>query len=86
MELMTVFYRKRDLVIDAICEGEQDYSFYGELEPYDAEMIYGILYVPSDVFIIRNKRGFYLEYNEDGELELKIQPVFKEKLEQYISG
>lgn len=84
MDIMTVFYRKRDLFIDAICDGEQDYSFYGDLDPVDAEYIYGILYVPSDIFIIKNKKYFYLEENKAGELELKIQDSFKEKLKQFI--
>lgn len=84
MKQMTIFYKKRDLSIDSICEGVQDYGFYGDLHPDDAEMIYGILLVPSDRFVIKNRQGFYLEKNKQGEIELKIKEDFKQTLEKYL--
>ena len=84
MDVMTIFYKKRDLEIDSLCEGRQDYSFYADLHPDDAEMIYGILYVPNDRFVIKNRKGFYLEKNKQGEIELKVKEDFKRTLEKYL--
>lgn len=84
MEKMTIFYRKRTLEIDALCEGEQDLRFYGQ-DVEDMEMIYGFIVVDHDVVLLRNNQGFCLERNESGEVVVKIKDEFRESLMKYIT-
>lgn len=80
---MTIFYKKRNLLIDAVCEGVQDLTYYGG-EVEDMELIYGYIIVEHDKFILKNNKGFYLDKDENGNLSLKIKSEFKEQLSSYI--
>ena len=52
-KVMTVFYRKRDKFICAICTGTPSYSVLANgLDDIDAELVYGKITVPYDNYII----------------------------------
>jgi hypothetical protein len=80
---MTIFYRLRNLEISDTCTGVQSFRYFGEnIEDY--EMIYGRLVLDYDVFILRNTQDFYLEKNENGEVQLKMKLEFQESLKKYL--
>lgn len=81
---ITIFYKKRNLEMDAICENVQDLSFYSDMDLEDAEMVYGCLVVDGDKFIIKNRTGFYLEKDENGNVSLKVKEDFQETLKKYL--
>jgi hypothetical protein len=80
---MTVFYKLRNLEIDAICTGEQSLEFYSDLEEEDSKLIYGLIIVNQDMYVLRNKRFFEL-IETNGTLELKMKEEYQKTLQKYI--
>lgn len=80
---MTVFYKLRNLEIDAICTGEQSLEFYSDLEEEDSKLIYGLIIVDLDLYVLRNKRFFEL-IQSNGALELKMKEEYQKSLLKYI--
>lgn len=83
---ITIFYKKRNLEMDSICEGVQDLGFYSDMDLEDAEMLYGYIVVDGDRFILKNRTGFYLEKDENGNVTLKIKEDFQETLRKYLEA
>lgn len=80
---MTVFYKLRNYEINAICMGEQDLTFYADLELEDTKLIYGYIIVDLDLYVLRNRRFFEL-IEEDGTLKLQMKQEYKDSLKKYI--
>lgn len=80
---MTIFYKKRNLEIKAICYGVQSLRFFGE-DIEDNEMIYSMLVIDRDIVIYRNIKDFYLEQDINGEVFIKIKDDFKKELQKYL--
>lgn len=83
---ITIFYKKRNLEMDAICENVQDLSFYNDMDLEDAKMLYGYIVIDGDRFILKNRTGFYLEQDENGNVTLKIKENFQETLKKYLEA
>lgn len=80
---MTIFYKLRNYEINAICMGEQDLTFYADLELEDAKLIYGYIIVDLDLYVLRNRRFFEL-VNENDELKLQMKEEYRDSLKKYI--
>ena len=80
---MTIFYRKRNLQIVAAGQGEQTLSYFGE-EIEENALIYDLLVLDYDEFVMNNYDYFHLERKEDGSVELVINDELKEKMKEFL--
>ena len=80
---MTIFYRKRNLQIVAAGQGEQTLRYFGE-DIEDNSLIYDLLVLDYDEFVMNNCDYFHLERKEDGSVELVINDELKEKMKEFL--
>ena len=82
MDKMTIYYKKRNLELDAVVGGENDLRVYG-LDIEDAEMIYGYFSMDYNEYLLRHKKEFEL-IDDNGNLKPQMKVQYKEQAKQFL--
>lgn len=80
---MTVFYKKRTLELDVMCQGIEGLHIYN-MDIEDAELIYGYIICDYNEYLLRHRREFYLEKDENGELVVKMKEEYKKQAQIFF--
>lgn len=79
-EKMTVFFRKRNLEIINVCEGEQNLRVFASLELEDAKMIYDFILIEDNKMVLNYMEYYEIYKNDKGEYDIKLKDESKDKL------
>lgn len=80
---MTIFYKKKNNSIDAVCTGIQTLQFYTSLDIDEAELIYGLIVMDYNPLILQNKKYFEV-YDDNGIKNVRMIEEYKSYLNQLL--
>lgn len=83
-EKMSVFFRKKNLEIIKVCEGEQNLRVFASLELEDAEMIYDYILIENNKMVLNYMEYYEIYKNDEGKYDIRLKEESKGKLLQML--
>jgi len=84
MKKMTIFYKLKTLEIVAVVSGIQNLGYFADMDMDVVELIYGMVFVELDTYIISHRKEFELIKNDVEELKLQMKDELKQRLQKYL--